>query len=63
MMSEALIDLDNIKTWFPHQKTLGGSVTSWIKAVDWVTLKIFAGECIGLWENLAAAKVPWAGRF
>ena len=48
MMSEALIDLDNIKTWFPHQKTLGGSVTSWIKAVDGVTLKIFAGECIGL---------------
>lgn len=47
-MSNALIDLENINTWFPHQKTLAGKVTAWIKAVDGVTLKIFSGECLGL---------------
>jgi len=47
-MSGALIDLENINTWFPHQKTLTGKVTAWIKAVDGVTLKIFSGECLGL---------------
>ena len=47
-MSNALIDLENINTWFPHQKTLAGKVTAWIKAVDRVTLKIFSGECLGL---------------
>ena len=47
-MSNALIDLENINTWFPHQKTLDGKVTAWIKAVDGVTLKIFSGECLGL---------------
>ncbi len=47
-MSNALIDLENINTWFPHQKTLAGKVTAWIKAVDRVTLQIFSGECLGL---------------
>jgi len=46
--SDALIDLEDINTWFPHQKTLAGKVTAWIKAVDRVTLKIFSGECLGL---------------
>jgi len=47
-MSGTLIDLENINTWFPHQKTLAGKVTAWIKAVDGVTLNIFSGECLGL---------------
>ena len=47
-MVDAMIDLENITTWFPHQKTLAGKVTAWIKAVDGVTLKIFSGECLGL---------------
>ena len=47
-MSGTLIDLEDINTWFPHQKTLAGKVTAWIKAVDGVTLKIFSGECLGL---------------
>lgn len=47
-MVDALIDLENITTWFPHQKTLAGKVKVWVKAVDRVTLKIFTGECLGL---------------
>jgi len=47
-MSNALIDIENINTWFPHQKTLTGKVDVWVKAVDRVTLKIFTGECLGL---------------
>jgi oligopeptide/dipeptide ABC transporter ATP-binding protein len=47
-MSGTLIDLENINTWFAHQKTLAGKVTAWIKAVDGVTLKIYFGECLGL---------------
>ncbi len=47
-MPEVLNDLENITTYFPHKKTLGGKVTSWIKAVDGVTLQIFTGECLGL---------------
>jgi len=43
-----LINIENIKTYFPHKKTLTGKVTAWIKAVDGVTLKIFTGECLGL---------------
>jgi len=47
-MSEALIALENIETWFMHKKTLTGKVTAWIKAVDGVSLEIFTGECLGL---------------
>jgi oligopeptide/dipeptide ABC transporter ATP-binding protein len=47
-MPGALINLENIKTYFPQKKTLTGKVTTWIKAVDGVTLKIFTGECLGL---------------
>ena len=47
-MPGTLINIENIKTYFPHKKTLTGKVTRWIKAVDGVTLKIFTGECLGL---------------
>jgi len=47
-MSDVLIDLKNIKTYFPQQKTLMGKVTAWVRAVDDVTLNISRGECLGL---------------
>ena len=47
-MPGTLINIENIKTYFPQKKTLTGKVTAWIKAVDGVTLKIFTGECLGL---------------
>jgi len=48
MTSNVLISLKNIKTHFPHKKTVTGKAVSWIKAVDGVTLNLFAGECLGL---------------
>ena len=47
-MSDVLIDLTHIKTYFPQNKTLMGKVTTWVRAVDDVTLKILRGECLGL---------------
>lgn len=47
-MSDVLIDLENIKTYFPQKKTLTRRATAWIKAVDGVTLKVLRGECLGL---------------
>ena len=45
---EVLIGLEKVKTYFAHHKRVTGRVTSWIKAVDGVSLKIYLGECLGL---------------
>ena len=47
-MSEKLIQIENLKTYFPQQKTLTGKARAWIKAVDDVSLTILTGECLGL---------------
>jgi len=47
-MSEKLIQLEHLKTYFPLQKTLTGRVRAWIKAVDDVSLTLQTGECLGL---------------
>jgi len=43
-----LICLDQINTWFPCEKRMFGKVSSWVKAVNDVSLDIFEGECLGL---------------
>ena len=47
-MPEKLIQIENLKTYFPRQKTLAGRAKAWIKAVDEVSLSIRTGECLGL---------------
>jgi oligopeptide/dipeptide ABC transporter ATP-binding protein len=47
-MTEALINLKGVKTFFPNRKTVVGKVVSWIKAVDDIDLDIIRGECLGL---------------
>ena len=47
-MKRVLIELSQVRTWFPYMKSPFGRVKSWIKAVDDVSLKIFEGECLGL---------------
>ena len=47
-MNKSLIELSGVCTWFPYEKNLFGKPTSWIKAVDDVSLTIFPGECLGL---------------
>jgi oligopeptide/dipeptide ABC transporter ATP-binding protein len=47
-MVEQLIHIENLKTYFPQQKTFMGTAKAWIKAVDDVSLTIQTGECLGL---------------
>jgi len=47
-MKTPLIKLSHVRTWFPYDKTMLGKPTSWIKAVDDVSLEINRGECLGL---------------
>ncbi|MDM8557155.1 ABC transporter ATP-binding protein [Desulfococcaceae bacterium HSG7] len=47
-MNEPLIKLEQINTWFPDNKPVFGKPTSWIKAVNDVSLNIIEGECLGL---------------
>ncbi len=45
---EKILELKNVKTWFPAQKTMFGKVLDWTKAVDDVTFDIYEGETLGL---------------
>ena len=45
---EPLLQIKNIKTYFPVNKGLFGRVTEYIKAVDDVSFDVFPGETLGL---------------
>jgi len=47
-MSESLIKLKQVNTWFPNEKPILGKSISWIKAVSDVSFNIIQGECLGL---------------
>lgn len=47
-MNESLIKLGQVNTWFPYEKTILGKPSSWVKAVNDVSLNIIQGECLGL---------------
>jgi len=47
-MADTLIQLQGVKTYFPHAKTALGRVRSWIKAVDNLDLDIYRGQNLGL---------------
>lgn len=44
----ALLELKNIKKHFPLKKGFFGGVSSWVKAVDDVTLTVYKGRTLGL---------------
>lgn len=48
MSRPPVLELKNIKTYFPASKTMFGKVTSWIKAVDDVSFDVYPGETLGL---------------
>jgi peptide/nickel transport system ATP-binding protein len=43
-----ILELQNIKTYFPKHKTFFGKTKQWIKAVDDITLDVYEGETLGL---------------
>lgn len=43
-----ILEIQNIKTYFPKTKSFFGKTTEWVKAVDDVTLDVYEGETLGL---------------
>ncbi len=45
---DKILELQNIKTYFPKNKSFFGKTKEWVKAVDDVTLDVYEGETLGL---------------
>ena len=45
---EPILEVENLHAWFPAKKNFFGKTTSWIKAVDDVSFKVYPGETLGL---------------
>jgi peptide/nickel transport system ATP-binding protein len=45
---EPILQIKNVKTYFPLSKTIFGKTTDWVKAVDDVTFDVYPGETLGL---------------
>lgn len=45
---DKILELQNVKTYFPKQKTFFGQTKEWVKAVDDVTFDVYEGETLGL---------------
>lgn len=44
----ALLQVRDLKTWFPQKKNIWGKVKSYVKAVDGVNFDVYPGETLGL---------------
>ncbi|MEM6965184.1 MAG: ABC transporter ATP-binding protein [Bacteroidota bacterium] len=43
-----ILEVKNLKTWFPAKKNFFGKTLEWVKAVDDVSFNVFSGETLGL---------------
>ncbi len=48
MTGSTLLQIDNLKTWFPVREGFGFRVRHWVRAVDDVSLTMTRGEILGL---------------
>ncbi len=48
LSGKPILQLKNLQTWFPTNKTFLGKVTDYVKAVDDVTFDVYEGETLGL---------------
>lgn len=48
MSQQPVLEVKNLKTYFPSTKNFFGKVLDWVKAVDDVTLDVHPGETLGL---------------
>ena len=46
--SEPILQVRNLKTYFPTKRNFFGKVLSWVKAVDDVSFDVYKGETLGL---------------
>lgn len=45
---EPILQVNQLKTWFPAKKNFFGKVQKWVKAVDDVSFNVYEGETMGL---------------
>ncbi len=45
---DKILEVQNLKTYFPKTKSFFGKTLSWVKAVDDVTFDVYEGETLGL---------------
>jgi len=43
-----IIEVRNLKTWFPVKRGVFARTVDWVRAVDDVSIDVFPGECLGL---------------
>jgi len=58
--NEPLIEIRNLKKWFPVKKGMFSAVEDYVRAVDGVNLKVFRGETLGIVGESGCGKTTLA---